>query len=118
MRLASDFWNRAPVNTAFFALFTLVAWTTEAFLFILVKRAPAMRAAPAITYYPALLISLLPWLSGCVYWIRVRKRAKLGKADRDATRFCYAIVFNTVLAAYLALLSVGGLLLWVLAKAS
>jgi hypothetical protein len=117
MRLGNDFWNSGPVKALFFALFTLSAGTTEAFLFILVRRAPQLRGAPATTYYPALLISLLPWLSGCVFWIKVRKRAKLGKTDRGTAGFCYNIIFLSVLAAYLAVLQIGILLLRVLTGA-
>lgn len=117
MPSASDFGSNGAPKTAFFALFTLAAWMTAAFLFILLKRAPLTRGAPAITYF-ATLCSLLPWLAGYVFWIKVRKRAKLGVADRGSTNFCYSIIFINLCTAYAALVSIGTVLLWVLTRAN
>jgi hypothetical protein len=102
-------------KTALFALFTLAAWMTAAFLFILLKRAPLTRGAPVITYF-AIPCSLLPWLAGYVFWIKVRKRAKMGVADGDSANFCYSIIFINLCTAYVALVSVGTVLLWVLTR--
>ncbi len=111
----SYFGSSAPLNTALFAFFTLLAWTTTASLFVLLKRAPLTHGAP-ITYYAPLCV-LLPWLSGCVFWTKIRKRAKLGTADKDATSFCYGIVFNALCTAYVALVLIESLLLWALTRA-
>ncbi len=117
MRLASNFWSSASLSTAFFALATLLAWTTAAFLFILLKRAPLTHDAPVTTYY-ATLCTLLPWLAGTLFWIKVRKRAKLGIADRDATSFCYNIIFILLCTAYVAMVSIQTVVLWVLTGGS
>ena len=115
MPSASHFGSSGAPKTAFFALFTLTAWTTTAFLFILLKRAPLTRGAPVITYF-ATLSSLLPWLAGYVFWIKVRKRAKLGVADIGSTSFCYSIILINLCTAYVALVSIGTVLLWALTR--
>lgn len=115
MPLASRFGSSGALKSAFFALFTLAAWTTTAFLFILLKGAPSTRGAPVITYF-ATLCSLLPWLAGYVFWIKVRKRAKLGVADVGSTNFCYSVIFVNLCTAYVALVSIGTVLLWVLTR--
>jgi len=113
MRPASNFWSRPPLGTVFFILVTLLAWTTTASLFIVLKLAPLTRAAPSTRYYAA-LCCLLPWLAGCVFWTKARKRAKLGIADKDATGFCYSVIILTVGAAYGAMVSIETVLLGVL----
>ena len=115
MPSASHSGSSGASKTAFFALFTLAAWVTTAFLFILLKRAPLTRGAPVIAYF-ATLCSLLPWLAGYVFWIKVRKRAKLGVADGGSTNFCYSIIFINLCTAYVALVSIGTVLLWVLIR--
>ncbi len=115
MPTASHFGSSGAPRRAFFALFTLAAWTTTAFLFILLKRAPLTRGAPVITYF-ATLCGLLPWLAGYVFWIKVGKRAKLGVADEGSTNFCYSIIFINLCTAYVALVSIGTVLLWVLTR--
>lgn len=115
MSSTSDLGSRGAPRRAFFALFTLAAWTTTAFLFVLLKRAPLTRGASAITYF-ATLCSLLPWLAGYVFWIKVGKRAKLGVTDRGSTDFCYSIIFGNLCTAYVALVSIGTVLLWVLTR--
>ena len=95
MRLGSHLGSSATLRTAFLLLITLLAWTITAFLFIVLKRAPLTRSAPAAIFCAA-LCCLLPWLAGCMFWTKVRKRAKLGIADKDATGFCYSIIFPTV----------------------
>jgi hypothetical protein len=105
------------MRAVFLVLVTLSAWTTTASLFVILKRAPLTRGAPVTIYYP-ILCSLLPWLAGCVFWIKVRKRAKLGVADKDATDLCYRIITFTVAAAYGAIVSLEPLLLWVMIRRS
>jgi hypothetical protein len=116
MRSGNSFWNGKLVNAALLTLFTLVGWVTAAFLFVLLKRAPLTRGAPIFTY-PVVLGSLLPWLSGCVSWIRVRKIAKLGAADGDTAGLCHSIIFSALCTAYVPMVSIGILLLWVLTRA-
>ena len=115
MTSPSHFGSSGTPRRTFFALFTLAAWTTTAFLFILLRRAPLTRGAPVITYF-ATLCSLLPWLAAYVFWIKVGKRAKLGVADRGSTDFCYSIIFADLCMAYVALVSIGTVLLWVLTR--
>jgi hypothetical protein len=109
--------STVTVNTAFFALSTLVAWTATTFLFVLLKRAPLTRGASLITNI-TLLSSLLPWLAACVFWIRVRKRAKLGTADSGTLHLSQKIITTTFLAAYVALINMEALLLWVMTRTS
>lgn len=115
MRLGSNFWSSAPWMTFFFVLVTLLVWTTAASWFIVLRFAPLTRGAPAIKYYVA-IDSLLPWLAGCKFWTKVRKRAKLGIADRDATGFCYRIIFITLVGAYVAMVLIETQLLGVLVR--
>lgn len=103
MRLGNDFWSSAPWMTLLFLLVTLLAWTTAASWFIVLRTAPLTRGAPAIKYYVA-LGSLLPWLAGWKFWTKIRKRARLGIAARDTTGFCYRIISITVVGAYVAML--------------
>ncbi|MGH9535232.1 MAG: hypothetical protein ACRD2E_10260 [Terriglobales bacterium] len=109
----NDFAKGDPGTAVYFALMTTLALAVEAFLVVLFMRAPVIRGGPAITYYPALVICLLPWLSGCAYWARASRRAAPGDADRGAPRTYYQAVFTIVAAAYLAVLSVSLLLLQV-----
>ena len=115
MRPAYDFWSSGPWRTVFSVLMTLLAWTTTASWFIVLRLAPLTRAAPATRYYVA-LCCLLPLLAGCVFWTKVRKRAKLGIADKDAAGFCYSIIFTTLGTAYVALGSIETALLWVMTR--
>lgn len=115
MRLGKKAGGRSPLNVLRFAPYTLLAWGATAFLYVLI-RAPLTRGAPLITY-SALLISLLPWLSGLVFWAKLRKRTKLGTVDPAAAGFCSKVIFNALGSAYLAVLSVEILLLWVLIRA-
>ena len=115
MPLASYSGSSGHPRAALFAIPTLEAWTTTAFLFFLLKRFHLTLDAPLIAY-SALLSSLLPWLSGLAFWIRVRKRAKLGIADRDATSFSHRIILNIVGAGSGAMLLIEILLLWVLTR--
>ncbi len=114
MRLAR-FGNSAPLNRGLFVLGTLLACTTMASLFVVLKRAPLTHGDP-LTTYPTLLGGLLPWLSGFVFWTKVRKRARLSIADRDATNFCNSIIVNSLISAYVAIVSIESLLLWVLTR--
>jgi len=102
------------VSTARFALVTLLAWTTTASLFVILKRAPLTRGVSIAYYIP--LCSILPWLAGYVFWFKVKKRAKLGIADRDTTRFCCEIIIMAIGAAYVAMVSIDGVLLWALTR--
>lgn len=106
-----SFWNRAFVTAASFALITTLAWVLVAFLFVLRMWDPAIREVPPIRYYPVLAVCLLPWLSACACWVRARRGAASGGADRGGPGACYQAVFTVVAAAYLAVLSVGLLLL-------
>jgi hypothetical protein len=115
MRPDYSYWSSAPLNTALFALATLAAWTITASLFVLLSRAPLTRGAPVTIYY-ATACSLLPWFAGSVFWIKVRKRAKLGIADRDATGFCYGVIFTALGAAYAGMFSIESVLLSVLTR--
>jgi hypothetical protein len=115
MHLGGNFGSSAPLRTVFFTLVTLLAWTTAASLFIVLKRAPLTRGASATTYYAA-LCGLIPWLAGCVSWAKVRKRAKSGIADKDATGFCYSIIIAVLISAYVAMVSLETVLLWVLTR--
>lgn len=99
-----------------FVLVTLGAWTGAAFFFVLLKRAPVTRGEPLLKYYVP-LCSLLPWLAGYVFWAKVRKRAKAGIDDRDATHFCFSVVFAILYTAYAAMAAVGTAMLWVLVRA-
>lgn len=117
MRFDRNLASSAPVNTALFALSTLAAWTAPTFLFVLLKRAPLTHGALLITS-TALLSSLLPWLAACVFWIRVRKRAKLGTTDRETLHLSQNIITTTLLAAYIAILNMEILLLWVMTRPS
>lgn len=113
MRSGNNFWSSTPWRTVFPVLVTLLAWTTAASWFIVLKLAPLTLGAPAIKYYVA-LGSLLPWLTGCKFWTMAGKRAKLGIADRDATGFCYGIILLTVGTAYGAMVLIETQLLGVL----
>jgi hypothetical protein len=86
-----------------------------AFFFIVLRPGPLTRGTLGGRYYPA-LVCLLPWLAGCMFWTKIRKRARSGMADEEATGFCYSIIFLTVGAAYGALVSIGTVLLWVLTR--
>jgi hypothetical protein len=115
MRLDRNLGSSATEKTAVFAIVTLLPVTTILSLFVILKRAPLTHRTPATYYIP--LSCLLPWLSGCVFWLKVRKRAKLGMADAGATRFCYDVIITMVIAAYVAIVQFDGLLLWVLTRA-
>ncbi len=115
MHLGRNFGSIVAVKTAVFAIVTLLAATTMLSLFVILKSAPLTHRTPAAYYIP--LFCLLPWLSGCVLWLKVRKRAKLGIADGGATRFCYDIIIMMAIAAYVAIVQFDGLLLWVLTRA-
>jgi hypothetical protein len=115
MRLDRNLRSSIAAKTAVFAIVTLLAATTMLSLFVILKRAPLTHRTSATYYIP--LSCLLPWLSGCVFWFKVRKRAKLGIADGGATRFCYDIIIMMVTAAYVAIIQFDGLLLWVLTRA-
>lgn len=103
-------WNSGSSKAFFAGLATLLAFTTAGSLFFILRVAPQTRDA-AVTVYYVTCCSLLPWVSGCVFWIKVGKRAKLNIADREATGLCYRMIFNTVLGAYAALISIEGVLL-------
>jgi len=118
MRLDRNFGSRVKAQTARFALVTVVAAVTLLSLFLILKRAPLTRRMLATYYiYYVPLSCVLPWLSGFVLWLRTRKRAKLGIADGDATRFCYDAIIVMVTAAYVAILQINVLLLWILTRA-
>jgi len=102
-------------SMALFALVTLEAWTTTAVLFIFLKRVPLTGGLLGNAYYPA-LCSVLPWLVGCMFWLRVRKREKLCILDGDATKFCYAIINNIIGATYIVLLIISQVLFWALPR--
>jgi hypothetical protein len=106
----------ASPKTILFVLATLAAWTTAAFLFVLLKRAPLTHGAPGINYSIP-LCSLLPWLAGFVFWVKTRKRATIGLADADASNFSYSIIISAVCTAYAAIVSIEIVLLWVLIRA-
>ena len=110
MRLSSRLW------TALFTLATVMAWATTASLFFILKRAPLTRGALMDIYYPT-LSSLLPWLSGWVFWIKIRKRARLPGADRDTAGVCHMMIVATLGAAYVAVFSIEIVLLSVLVRA-
>ncbi len=117
MRLDRDFGSSVAVKTAVFALVTLLAATTTLSLFVILKRAALTRRAPAAYAYYIPLSCLLPWLAGCVFWLKVRKRAKLGMADGSTARFCYDVIILMVTTAYVAIVQFDGLLLWILTRA-
>lgn len=116
MRQGRHFWSSTPLRRVFVILVTLLAWTTTASLFIVLKLAPLTRGASATRYYIA-MGCLLPWLAGCVFWAKVRRRARSEMADKDATGFCYSIILLTVGTAYGAVASIETVLLWVLTRA-
>jgi hypothetical protein len=109
MRVTNKVW------TALFALATLFAWATTAFLFFIVKRAPLARGEPLTI---PMLANLLPWVSACVSWIKVRKSRRSALADGDTSSVCYSMIFSALAAAYVAVLSIELLLLDVLIKAT
>ena len=117
MRFDRNLASSTPVNTALFALMTLGAWTAPTVLFVLLKRAPLIQGAPLITN-TALLSSLLPWVTACVFWIKVRKRARLDAAYRQTLHFSQNIITASLLAAYIALINLETLLLWVMTRPS
>ena len=96
-------------STALFALATLEAWTTAAALFVFLRRVPFGGGVLENAYYAA-LCSVLPWVAGCVLWLKVRKRGKLGRLDREATRFCYIIINNLLIVTYIAVLLISQVL--------
>lgn len=112
MRMGYGHWSRTSVKTLSLLAVTLLAWATTASLFIVLKVAPEMRGAPVTISYSSTLCSLLPWLAGLIFWIRVGKRAKSGEADGDVAGFCYSIIVLTVGAAYVAIACTVPLLLW------
>ncbi len=114
MRLDRNFGSSVATKTTVFALVTLMAATTVVSLFVIPKLAPLTRRAPATYYIP--LSCLLPWLAGCVFWLKVSKRAKLGIADGSAAGFCYNAIILKVTAAYVAIVQFDGLLLWILSR--
>jgi len=112
--------NRAssgPVNWALFVLDTLLAWTALTLLFLLLKRAP-LTHADSFLIDTTLLSSFLPWLTACLFWVRARKRAKLGKIDRETYHFLQIVITNTLVAAYIALMNMEILLLWIMPRPS
>lgn len=111
----SYFGGGAVASIVRFALTTLLAWTTTVSLFVILNRAPLTRSVTVIALYVP-LCSLLPWVVGCAFGIKVRIRAKLGIADREASRFCVEIIDVGVTAAYVAMVCVDGVLLWVLIR--
>ena len=115
MRLDRNFGSSVSVRTAAFALVTVMAATTILSLFVILKGAPLTSRAFAAYYIP--LFCLLPWLAGCVFWLKVSKRAKLGMADASTTKFCYDLIIMMTGAAYVAIVQFDGLLLWVLTRA-
>lgn len=115
MRSASHLGSSAALSTTLFILVTLMAWTNTASLFIILRLTPSVHSVPLMTY-SAPLCALLPWLGGCVFWARVRKRAKLGVADRDATGFCYSMILMIVGAAYVAMVLIEPVLILVLTR--
>lgn len=98
-------------STALFALATLEAWTTAAALFILFRRMPFGGGLLENAYYPA-LCSVLPWVAGCMFWFKVRRKGKEGKLDREATTFCYIIINNLLILTYIVVLLIGQVLFW------
>ena len=94
-----------------FAAMTAVALVAEAFLLVLFRWDPAMRGGFPAACYLAMAICLLPWLAGSVYLARVGKRATLGDAQWSVAHAYRQAVFTIVVAAYLAVLSVGMVLL-------
>jgi hypothetical protein len=115
VRLDRNFGSSVAVKTAIFALVTLLAATTMLSLFVILKRAPLTRRATTTYYIP--LSCILPWLAGCVFWLKVRKRTKLGMADEGTARFCYDLIITMIIAAYVAIVQFDGLLLWILTRA-
>jgi hypothetical protein len=107
--------SSAGVNTALFALSTLAVWTVPTFLFVLLERAPLTHGA-SLTTNTALLSSLFPWLAASLFWIRVRKRARLGTIDRERLHFFQRNITLTLLAASIALINMEILLLWVMTR--
>jgi hypothetical protein len=94
---------------------TLGAAITMLSLFVILNSAPLTQRTSAAYYIP--LSCLLPWLSGCVFWFKVRKRAKLAVADEGATRFCFDVIIMMAVAAYVSIVQFDGLLLWILTRA-
>jgi hypothetical protein len=117
MRSSGKFWSRIPTSGAAYGFFTLVAWTTAAFLFVLLKRVRSVSGASLITQ-PVFLVSLVPWLAGTVFLVKLRKRVKLGKTDQDTAGFCCTVLYSAVCSAYVAMQLIGILLLQVLSRAT
>lgn len=110
MRADYSYWSGARVSTIVGILVTLLAWMTSGSLFIVLRLIPLTRGEP-LTIYSTSLGSFLPWFAGCVFWVRVRRRKQLGKADKEASGFCYSLLFSSVMAAYISLLLVETVLL-------
>jgi hypothetical protein len=102
-------------STALFALVTLEAWTTSAVVFIFLKHMPLTGGLLENAYYPT-LCSALPWLVGCMFWLRVRKRGNLGILDIKATKLCYSIINNVIGITYIGGLLIGQVLFWALTR--
>lgn len=115
MRSGNSFWSGSSVRRSFFLLITLLAWVASGSLFIVLRQASLTRASPAIVFFP-IFCSLLPWLAGLVFWLRVGRRAKLGVASGDEAGFCYSIIILIVGTAYVAIVSVEPFLLWALTR--
>ena len=102
-------------STGLFALVTLEAWTTTAVVFISFKHMRLTGGLLGSAYYPA-ICSVLPWLVGCMFWIRVRKRGRSGTLDREAIRYCSTIINNLVGITYTVILLLSQVLLWGLSR--
>jgi hypothetical protein len=102
-------------STALFALVSLEAWTTTAVLFISLKHVPLTGGLLENAYYPT-ICSVLPWLAGCMFWIRVRKRGRLGTLDGEAIRYCSMIINNVLGITYIVILILFQVLFWGIPK--
>lgn len=81
-----------------------------AFLFALRMWDRAVGSISPTAFYPALAMCLLPWLAGFAHWAGACRHASPSEAaalEPSSNR----AVFTSVVAAYLAVLSVGLLLL-------
>ncbi len=105
MRSDHNYWSNPFVSTAFFVGLNLGGLITWVSLFVVFKLAPLTRGDRLIAYYVP-VVCVLPWLAGCTSWLQVRKRSQLGVFDRDATGFCYKMIFLATLMAYLAIFSI------------
>jgi len=114
--MSSGSYSEGSVRSkALFVLATLEAWTTTAVLFIFLKHLPLTGGLLENAYYPT-LCSLFPWLAGCMFWFRVRKREKLGAFDREAAKLCYSIMNNIIGITYIVLLVISQVLFWALTR--